>query len=57
MAAGFERRRVDLGASVNAVTGPTPGMVARRVLTALALCAAFSLASISLIRARISSIC
>jgi hypothetical protein len=38
------------------MTGPTPGMVARRVLTALALCAAFSLTSISLMRAPISSI-
>ena len=44
-------------ASVNAVTGPTPGMVTRRWLTSLALCAAVSLASISLIRASIASIC
>ena len=44
-------------ASVNAVTGPTPGIVARRWLTSLALCAAVSLASISLIRASIASIC
>ena len=43
-------------ASVNAVIGPTPGTVARRWLTELALCAACSLASSSARRALISLI-
>src|ERR1700722_11388601 len=44
-------------ANVNAIIGPTPGMVIKRWLSSLALCAALSLASTSLIQASISSIC